>query len=88
MGLIRILRIPPHSGAFLFSGPERQTWLEVDWFRDDAIATSVTREIWEQSMHLHIGKKAYFKTPGALLVLGEKWSFTIHYSGKEEGARE
>lgn len=34
--LIRVLEIPKSSGGDCFMGGNPQTWVEVDWFRDDS----------------------------------------------------
>jgi hypothetical protein len=78
MSLIRVLEIPRHSGQAILGAPEPQTWLELDWFHDDQ-TEGISREVWQATIVAFLSKKRYFQNAGPLLVLGERWSFTIGY---------
>lgn len=81
MSLVRILEITPSSGNFHFAGPERQTWLEVDWFRDDnPEAPQFGTPEGQAAITEFIKAKRYFKPGRAYLVLHPEHSFTIGYS--------
>lgn len=75
MSLIRVFEIPPPIGHF---GGMPQAFINVDWFRDDD-AGDVTREEWEALLRPFIAHKDYARRGRPLLVLGDKWSFTIDY---------
>jgi hypothetical protein len=83
VSLIRVFEIPPPTGNFHFAGGERQTFVEVDWFRDDDagmfgapdISTPVGRAAYEQN----IRGKRYFRAERAYLVLHPTHPFTINY---------
>lgn len=83
--LIRVLEIAPSTGAFCFGGGNPQTWIEVDWFRDDPspdpddnYPTMDTEEGREQIKNFIMSKR-YFDSGKPYLVLHEKASFTIGY---------
>lgn len=74
--LIRVLEVPPSSGQFHFGGGEAQTFVEVDWFRDDMYPlTDETRAEYEKQLRA----KNYFKPDRAYLVLHPTCSFTVGY---------
>jgi hypothetical protein len=74
--LIRVLEIPKPTGNFHFRGGEPQTFVEVDWFRDDVYPlTAETRQMYEDDLR----KKRYFKEDRAYLVLHPTHTFTIGY---------
>lgn len=76
--LIRVLEIPASSGSFHFSGAEKQTFLEVDWLRDET-GIMDTKEGRNQIADF-IRKKSYFNSNKAYLVLHQNHTFTIGYS--------
>lgn len=82
MSLVRVLEIPPSDGKFRFGGGAPQTFVEVDWFRDDPgviptpnFGTTEGREQVEK----FIRQKNYFDPAKAYLVLHPQHSFTIGY---------
>jgi hypothetical protein len=77
MSLIRVFEIPPPLHDFVFEG-KPQAFVNVDWFRDDHMG-EMTRVEWEAALRQFIAKKNYAQRGRPLLVLGEKWSFTINY---------
>ena len=85
MPLIRVLEIAPPTGNFHFGGGEPQTFVEVDWFRDDQEIPggedyTMATEKGRANIAEFIKKKSYFKPAKAYLVLHEVHSFTIGYS--------
>jgi hypothetical protein len=86
MSLIRVFEIPPPLHEYVFEG-RPQEFINVDWFRDDSLSAIVhtrdlTRDEWEIELRKFIAKKAYFQRGRPLLVLGDKWSFTINYEAR------
>ena len=83
--LIRILEIPEPSGNYHFGSGEPQTFVEVDWFRDDPLmgqegpGMMETEEGRAQIADFVKGKRYYDPTK-AYLVLHPGHSFTINYS--------
>lgn len=78
MPLIRVLEIPRGDGNFRFGGGAPQTFVEVDWFRDDSGPSMDTAEGRERIADF-IRKKKYINPDKAYLVLHEAASFTINY---------
>ena len=76
--LVRVLEIPSPTGEFHFSGGEAQTFVEVDWFRDDECMLS-TDEGREQ-IEVFIRAKNYFDSSKAYLILHQTHPMTINYS--------
>jgi len=76
--LIRVLEIPSSSGNFHFSVAEKQTFLEVDWFRDETGMMST--EEGRNQIADFIRRKQYFRYDRAYLVLHQNHTFTIGYS--------
>lgn len=76
--LIRVLEIPASSGNFNFSGAEKQTFLEVDWFLDERGMMST--EEGRNQIADFIKRKPYFSSNKAYLVLHQNHTFTIGYS--------
>lgn len=80
-GLVRVFEMPTFSGGFRFGGGKSETFVEVDWFRDDDglgapdITTSEGRAAWEA----FIKNKKYYKADRAFLVLHPSHPFTIGY---------
>ena len=83
--LVRILEIPESTGNFHFGGGEPQTFMEVDWFRDeqptepDSPGMMETEEGRAQIADFVKGKR-YYDPAKAYLVLHPGHSFTINYS--------
>jgi hypothetical protein len=75
--LVRVLEIPPSSGRFHFGGGERQTWIEVDWFRDDD--NLFLRDDYPEQMTRWLKQKKYYRPDKAYLVLHPLKPFTINY---------
>ncbi len=75
--LVRVLEIPPPSGNFHHQGGEPQTFVEVDWFRDDEgfMETDEGRARAEEMVR----GKVYFDGRKAYLVLHPRRPFTIGY---------
>jgi len=86
MPLIRVLEIPPPTGTYHFRSGEPQTFIEVDWFRDDDYieghpdAPVMTTERGRELIIAFIKQKRYFKPGKAFLVLHQDYSMTIGYS--------
>ena len=83
--LIRVLEIAESTGNYHFGGGEPQTFMEVDWFRDeqpmepDSPGMMETEEGRAQIADFVKGKRYYDPTK-AYLVLHPGHSFTINYS--------
>ncbi len=82
--LIRVLEIAESTGNFHFDRGEPQTFMEVDWFRDeqptpDSPGMMETEEGRAQIADFVKGKRYYDPTK-AYLVLHPGYSFTINYS--------
>lgn len=77
MSLVRVFKIQPPIGELVFGGAP-QTFINVDWFRFDDLEPA-SREEWERQLGEFISRKRYFDG-SPILVLGDKWSFTIGYS--------
>lgn len=83
--LVRVLEIPAPSGNFHFCGGELQTFVEVDWFRDeqpmepDSPGMMESEEGRAQIADFVRGKR-YFDPAKAYLILHPGHSFTINYS--------
>lgn len=77
--LVRVLSIQRCSGQFHNSAPERMTFLEYDWFHDEAglLATEEGRE----QIKNFILQKQYAKDGKPLLILNARHSMTINYPG-------
>lgn len=83
MSLIRVLEIPKSTGNFHFRAGEAQTFVEVDWFRDEDPLTEelmMNSEDGRGQIAEFIKQKRYFNPSKAYLVLHESHSFTIGYS--------
>lgn len=83
-GVVRVLEIPPSSGQFHFNGPEAQTWIEVDWFRDDPQPGSLD---WSTpggraGATEFIKAHRYFDPKKAYLVLHPQHPFLIGYDAQ------
>ena len=84
--LIRVLEIPSPTGNFHFSGGEPQTFVEVDWFRDENHPDHepdfemMTIQEGQTAIEEMIRGKKYFSSDKAYLVLAQENSFTIGYS--------
>ncbi len=79
MALIRVLEMPRGDGNFRFGAGAPQTFVEVDWFRDDIGPSMATFE-GRADIEVFIRKKNYFKAHTPYLVLHQDASFTIGYS--------
>ncbi len=84
MTLIRVLEIAPKTGNFHFDGGEPQTFIEVDWFRDDPSPPNEqsmmpTEEGRKQITKFIRGKK-YYDPNKAYLILHQEHTFTLNYS--------
>lgn len=81
--LVRVLEIPAPTGNFHFGGGERQTFVEVDWFRDDPQPgidmPSFSTEDGRAKVTEFIRTKRYFDPAKAYLVLHPEHPFTIGY---------
>lgn len=83
--LIRVLEIPKPTGKFHFGGGEPQTFIEVDWFRDDPnpLAPSawpmMRSEEGRAQIIDHIKSKNYFDPTKAYLVLHPTNPMVINY---------
>jgi len=73
--LIRALKIAPTDGGFRFGDGQPQTFVEVDWFRDDDYPLTLDTEMdyWR-----FLESKVY-NDGSPLLVLSPRHSFTINY---------
>jgi hypothetical protein len=82
--LVRVLEIPKSSGRFHFDGGEGQTFIEVDWFRDDRSPgddrPDYSTTDGRQRIEEFIRAKRYFSEKKAYLVLHPVHPFTIGYS--------
>lgn len=78
MALIRVLEIPRGDGNFRFGGGAPQTFVEVDWFRDDS-GPSMNAADGREEIEAFIRKKNYFSAAKAYLILHQAASFTINY---------
>jgi hypothetical protein len=79
--LVRVFEMPTFSGGFRFGAGKPETFIEVDWFRDDGpptpdFGTAAGRGEVEQ----FIRGKVYFKPSRAYLVLHPEHPFTIGYN--------
>ncbi len=85
MMLIRVLEIAEPTGNFHFGSGEPQTFMEVDWFRDeqpmepDSPGMMETEEGRAQIADFVKGKR-YYDPAKSYLVLHPGHSFTINYS--------
>jgi hypothetical protein len=82
--LVRVFEIPPPTGRFHFQGGEPQTFVEVDWFRDDP-APDMDRPDFgslegRQIITEFIQGKRYYRGDRSYLVLHPLHSFTINYA--------
>ena len=82
--LIRVLEIPKSSGEFCFGGGNPQTWIEVDWFRDDLPpdmpdAPTMATEEGRQMLVEFVKQKRYFDKNKSYLLLHPEHSVTINY---------
>ena len=77
--LVRVLKIPKTDGGFRFSSGLPQTFVEVDWFRDDHFP--ITPES-EADYRDFISSKSYFEEGTPFLVLHPTHSFTIGYEAE------
>ncbi len=83
MSLIRVLEIPKPTGNLHFREGEPQTFIEVDWFRDENPLTDdlmMDSEDGRRNITKFIKGKRYFNPDKAYLVLHESHTFTIGYS--------
>ena len=81
--LIRVLEIPPPTGNMHFgkNNGEPQTFIEVDWFRDDPLdgVQHMFTEEGRERIAKFIRDKKYFDPEKAYLVLHQEHTFTINY---------
>lgn len=75
--LIRVLEIPKSNGKFCFGGGNPQTWIEVDWFRDNN--RMMETESGREEIEKFIKHKNYFNPEKSYLVLHQNHTFTIGY---------
>jgi hypothetical protein len=82
--LIRVFEIPKPTGTFHFGGGEPQTFVEVDWFRDDP--NPMMSPDWGfdtpegcKNIETEIRGKHYYRPDRAYLVLHPLHPFTINY---------
>lgn len=75
--LIRVLEIPRSSGRFHFGGGEPQTFVQVDWFRDDHAPISTQEDM--RRLEEFIRGKRYFDPAKAYLILHPTHPMTINY---------
>ena len=81
MALIRVLEIPRGDGNFRFSGGSPQTFMEVDWFRDDEPHFPQMKNPEDRQAFIdHVTSKKYYDPAKAYLVMHQDASFTINYS--------
>jgi hypothetical protein len=84
--LVRVFEIPPPTGTFHFSSGEPQSFIEVDWFRDDPSPLSperpplFTTEEGRAQVRRFIEAKRYFDPAKAYLVLHPTHPFTMGYA--------
>lgn len=74
--LVRVFEIPDGSGNYHFGGGEMQSFVEVDWFRDDSLDCTQENQV---AYTKFIRNKGYFNPQKAYLVLCPRYSFTINY---------
>jgi hypothetical protein len=80
MSLIRVFEIPPKTGNFHFGGGEPQTFMEIDWFRNDPpFELDYSKASDVQEIKNFIRAKNYYKPSKAYLVLHPVYPFTINY---------
>lgn len=78
MSLIRVFEIPPPIGEFVFGG-KPQSFLNVDWFRDDGIYPT---EDWEKTLREFVLGKRYNRGQPLLVMAGDGRAFTINYEAR------
>lgn len=83
--LVRVLEIPPPSGKPHFGGAEPQTFMEVDWFRDDPTPGLFEKPDFatpegKAAITETIKRKRYYSDGKSFLVLHPEHPFTINYS--------
>ena len=76
--LIRVFEIPNLKADFLFSRPQQDVFLQVDWFRDDGMPQVGEAEKREMLTNF-IREKKYYNSSKAYLVLHPVSPFTINY---------
>lgn len=83
--LVRVFEMPTFSGGFRFGGGKPETFIEVDWFRDDppispefAGPSFATTEGRAQIADF-IRAKNYFRLGKSYLVLHPQHPFTVDY---------
>ncbi len=81
MPLVRVLEITSPSGKFHFDGGEPQTFVEVDWFRDEQPDDPDWMQTEEGRTEIanFVKNKRYFDSTKAYLILHQDYSFTINY---------
>lgn len=83
--LVRVLEIPPSSGGFCFGSGNPQTFVEVDWFRDETpmepnAPGMMETEDGRKEIAEFVKAKNYFDRSKSYLVLHPSHSFTINYA--------
>jgi hypothetical protein len=78
--LVRVFEIPKPTGSFHFGGGEAQSFMEVDWFRDDERPEMFTTQEGRAQVEKFIRAKRYFDPAKPYLVLHPIGSFTIGYA--------
>lgn len=84
MSLVRVFKVPMPDGEFCFGSGRPKTFIEVDWFRDDADAFKaepmMLSDAGRAEVEKFIRRKGYFDEREAYLVLSTDASFTINYN--------
>lgn len=70
--LVRVFEMPDRFSSDYCFSPNPQTFLMVDWFRDDACPD-------DDELRKFIETKRYFSPSKSFLVLRETGTFTIGY---------
>lgn len=78
MSLIRVFEIPAPIGKFVFGGSP-QTFVNVDWFRDDEMPATAN---WEHELRAFILGKRYNRGQPLLVMAGDGRAFTINYEAR------
>ena len=75
--LVRVFEIPEPSGNRHFGGGEAQSFIEVDWFRDDE--GMMLTDLGRSQMRKFVSEKRYFDSTKAYLILHPIYPTTIGY---------
>lgn len=84
--LVRVFKMPVFSGGFRFGGGKPETFIEVDWFRDDPWAADDEKRPrydtpeGRAAVAAFIKGKNYYVPDCAYLILHPLHPFTIGYS--------